>query len=475
MSVKLTTIIPVYNEEAYIDECLRSVRDAIKKNPAFDILHELIIVSDGANDSIIKKITEYKQHFINFKIINSDHKGVASARNLGLEAASGKYVTFIDADDRLCDDFYFNAYEFLNQDNDLFIFSIKRYEDGKIEYWKLNNKEYNSNSEFADEYIKNRNLLIYSNWNKFYKLSIIRDNDIKFDKSMEFGEDRLFNYNYLRYSKTIVTSSIYKNEYIKRSEVSLSTRYHKNYFNLVLKLYKEKMKCFIDLSRNTPLDYIKDFVSYDLTNEIEKSIARFAINKEEEKENIELINSICFEKPDYFEKYTDILIILGSNNCGYKVEKALEYFTYNKNIEFIVSGGNIHMNKAQTEAEYMSKMLIENGVPKDKVHIENLATNTFENLKYSFLILKELHDNKVIKDYKKIGILTSGFHLKRVKTLVKKHFREYLDYTLFYRAFGPIVKLDNWYKSDEGKAIVKNEIRKNIYEDFDEYKKFLYS
>ena len=475
MNIKLTTIIPVFNEEEYIDECLRSVRDAINKNSAFDIFHELIIVSDGASDSVISHIDKYRNDFKNFKIINSEHKGVASARNLGLKEANGKYVTFIDADDRLCDDFYLKCYELLDREEDLFIFSIKRHENGKIEHWKVNDKKYNSNSEFADDYIINRNLLIYSNWNKFYKLSIIRDNDIRFDDNMEFGEDRLFNYEYLRYTKSIVTSSIFKNEYIKRSEVSLSTKYHKNYFNLILKLHKEKMKCFIDLSSKASLDEIKDFVAYDLTNEIEKSIDRFAVNKEEEIENIDLINSICFEQPDDFENDIGIIIILGSNNCGYKVERALELCKDKSSIDFIVSGGNMHMNKIQTEAEFMANMLICNGIAKDKVHVENLARNTFENLKNSFLISKGLLNKNESENYKRIGILTSGFHLKRTKTLVKKYFSDYLDRCLYYRAFGPIVKLDNWYKSNEGKSIVKDEIRKNIYEDFDEYKKFLYS
>ena len=474
MNIKLSTIIPVFNEEAYIDECMNSVRDAIKKNPAFDILHELIIVSDGASDSVLSRIAKYEQDFKNFKIINSEHRGVAATRNLGLKEASGKYVTFIDADDRLCDDFYLKSYELLDQDEDLFIFSIKRYEGDKLEYWKVNDKIYNSNVEFADDYIRNRNLLIYSNWNKFYKLGIIRDNNIKFDESIEFGEDRLFNYEYLRHVKTIITSSIFKNEYIKRSEASLSTRYHKNYFSLILKLHKEKMKCFIDLSSEASLDEIKDFVSYDLTNEIDKAIARFALNKEEEKENIDLINSICFEKPDEYKDDLGIIIILGSNNCGYKVEKALELCENKNDVDYIVSGGNMHMNKTQTEAEFMADMLTSHGIPKDKVHIENLATNTFDNLEYSFVIAKELINKNELEN-KKIGILTSGFHLKRTKALVRKYFREYLDCTSYYRAFGPIVQLDNWYKSDEGKTIIYNEIRKNIYEDFDEYKKFLYS
>ena len=343
MSIKLTTIIPIYKEEKYIYECLDSVHSAIEKVKAFDDLHELIIVSDGADDNVIKNLHEYDKRFKNYKIIKSEHKGVATARNLGINEAKGKYITFIDADDRLCEDFFSKTIDLLDLDKGLFIFSIKRYEDDKIIDWKIEDKIYDSNSDFADEYIKTRRALIYPNWNKFYKTSIIHDNNIKFDESMEFGEDRLFNYEYLRHCETIVTSSIFKNEYIKRTDHSLSTKYFKNYFNLAIKLHKEKMKCFIDLSKNVSIDEIKNFVGYDITNEIDKTIARFDDNKQEEIENIGLINSL------------------------------------------------------------------------------------------------------------------------------------YLAKCLSYGEFGSKVKLDTWYKTEESKKIVYNEIRKNIYEDFDDYKKFIYS
>ena len=381
----------------------------------------------------------------------------------------------MDADDRLCEDFFYKTIDLLDLDKDLYIFSIKRYEDDKVIDWQIDDKNYDSNHEFADNYIKTRKALIYPNWNKFYKSSIIRDNNIKFDESIEFGEDRLFNYDYLRHCETIVTSSIFKNEYIKRTDNSLSTKYHKDFFNMAIKLHKEKMKCFIDLSNNAPIDEIKNFVGYDITNEIDKAIDRFDDNKQEEIENIGLINSACFEDPDIVDNNIRLFIILGSNNCGYKVEKALKLCTDKANTHFIVSGGNMHMNKKQTEAEFMADMLINNDVPKENVHMENISINTYENFKYSFEMIEDLFKNDDLIKYKKIGVITSAFHLKRSKTIVKKYFSSYLDDCLFYRAFGPKVKLDTWYKTEEGKKIVYNEIRKNIYEDYDDYKKFIYS
>lgn len=91
--MKVSIIIPVFNVEQYIEECLCSV---IKLN----LDYELIIVNDGSTDSSLAKINEFSSVFTgSLKIINKDNGGQSSARNVGIEKSTGDYLFFLDSDD----------------------------------------------------------------------------------------------------------------------------------------------------------------------------------------------------------------------------------------------------------------------------------------------------------------------------------------------------------------------------------------
>ena len=475
MSTKISIIIPIYKEEEYIEECLSSLADEIKNSDVQNNQCEIIVVSDGASENAINRVKKCENLFDNFKLLKMEHKGAGAARNLGIKEANGEYLAFIDADDKMSEGFLKNCIELLDKEKDLYIFGLKRIEDDKVEYWKVKDKEYNHSYEFADEYIKNGHLLVYSNCNKIYKTKIIKENSIKFDEQIHFGEDRLFNYDYLRHCNTIMTSSIIKHDYIKRNTISQSTKHYDNYFSIALRLHKEKIKCFVDLSKNVSADEISNFASEDLIKEIEKTFERFELHKDEEEENVRLINEVVFEKTDSMSDEVGVVIILGSRNCGYKVEKALELGKGKPYINYIASGGNKHISDKMTEAEYMAKVLEENGIAKENVYIENLAKNTKENLEYSYELAKKVLDKKELQSHKKIGVLTSGFHLKRTKLIANKCFENYANDSLFFSAFGQIVTLNGWYKSTDGKNLVYSEIKKNMSNSYEVFKESMYS
>lgn len=472
MDKKLTIIIPIYNEENYIDDCLNSVLENIKDSGFDDSQYEVIVVSDGTKDTAIDKILMYENKFKSFKLIKNDHKGAGAARNVGLNEANGKYVSFIDADDKLSDGFLKNSIHLLDNNKDLYIFGLKRIEGEKIEYWTVEDNEYGIH-DFADEYIKNGHLLVYSNCNKLYKTKIIKNNNIKFDESLSFGEDRLFNYDYLKHTSSILTSKIIKHDYIKRSEFSQSNKHYDSYFNIILKLYKEKIKCFISLKKNATDDEVKDFASRNLIAEIDSTIERFKIHQNEEKENLEIINNLFYEKDDVMNDDIGIFIILGSNNCFYKVDKALELCKNKPYMNFIVSGGNLHKCKTMTEAEFMAKYLQDKGINKDKIFVENKAKNTSENFTYSSQIVKDILKNNNKKN--KIGIVTSDFHMKRTKYIAKEFFTEFYDDLYYFNALGPAVNKNTWNNSEFGKNILYTEIKKIIYYEFNKYLEFINS
>lgn len=92
-AVKVSVIIPVYNSEAYLKECLESVIHQTLQNI------EIICVDDGSTDASMNILQEYVQKDERFKILEQRHLGGGAARNLGLKVAEGEYLSFLDSDD----------------------------------------------------------------------------------------------------------------------------------------------------------------------------------------------------------------------------------------------------------------------------------------------------------------------------------------------------------------------------------------
>ena len=134
LTVKLSIIIPIYKEDEYIDECISSVLNEIKKSKANSDFYEIIIVSDGASINALNKISKYEHSFANFKLIKAEHRGAAAARNLGINEAKGEYIAFVDADDRMAEGFLCVCNKLIEQNKDLYIYGLRRIEGDKKVY-----------------------------------------------------------------------------------------------------------------------------------------------------------------------------------------------------------------------------------------------------------------------------------------------------------------------------------------------------
>ena len=103
---KVSVIIPVYNVEEYIRECLTSVVNQTLK----DI--EIIVVNDGTEDQSIERIKDIITNDIRIKLINKENGGLSSARNVGITNACSEYLLFLDSDDYLTLDALDELYSF---------------------------------------------------------------------------------------------------------------------------------------------------------------------------------------------------------------------------------------------------------------------------------------------------------------------------------------------------------------------------
>lgn len=123
--MKLSVIIPVYNTEKYIEKCL----DSIAKQTMKDL--EIIVVNDGSKDNSEGVINQWMENNkdIDIKCFKKENGGLSSARNFGVEKASGKYISFVDSDDYLEKDLYKNLEQYMDQDIDLIKFKMATYND----------------------------------------------------------------------------------------------------------------------------------------------------------------------------------------------------------------------------------------------------------------------------------------------------------------------------------------------------------
>lgn len=90
----LSIIVPVYNVEIYLDECIKSLLDV-----SLEKKYEIILVNDGSKDNSPIICDRYANNYSNIKVIHQENQGLSMARNNGVENASGKFITFIDSDD----------------------------------------------------------------------------------------------------------------------------------------------------------------------------------------------------------------------------------------------------------------------------------------------------------------------------------------------------------------------------------------
>ena len=117
---KISVIIPVYNTEKYVEKCLESLAKQEMKD------FEVIIVNDGSTDNSENVIKNYMQSSkLNIKYLEKENGGLASARNYGVEKASGKYISFLDSDDYLEKNLFSELEKYIDKDIDLIKFKMK--------------------------------------------------------------------------------------------------------------------------------------------------------------------------------------------------------------------------------------------------------------------------------------------------------------------------------------------------------------
>lgn len=212
MNNLVSIVIPIYNVEEFLEKCLNSIKKQSYNN------FEAILIDDGSKDkskTICQKFTEQDDRF---KYIYQKNAGVSTARNNGIQNATGEFITFVDGDDYLDKN---HIEEMVNglKKSDLVISGRKNIIGNIVEESFTADSTLTLTQKELVDYILKKGLVYSFPWNKMYKMQILKENYIDFDHNLDYGEDLVFNMQYalLIQKSTLITGSTYNYVYRKDS------------------------------------------------------------------------------------------------------------------------------------------------------------------------------------------------------------------------------------------------------------------
>lgn len=259
---EVSVIVPVYNAEKYLKECISSIQNQSLKNV------EIICVDDDSRDNSLKLLKEFASKDSRISIIKNQHGGAGAARNAGLQKAQGNYIIFLDADDYFAPDMLKTMQKNCMENNaDFCVCRSKRFETSIHEAypidWTIDTKLLPNNaSVFSPEDIKNDifRVVIGWAWDKMYKKSFIDQHQIFFQEQASTN-DMLFTFSTLIMAKKISIC----NEYFVFQRIGNPAS--------VSNSREKSWKCFVEALRAVKkmliqnkkmLRFEKDFISYCL-------------------------------------------------------------------------------------------------------------------------------------------------------------------------------------------------------------------
>lgn len=221
----ISVIVPVYNSVKSLRHCVQAIENQTYPN------WELILVDDGSSDGSAELCDKLAAENAGIQVIHKPNGGVSSARNAGIDAAKGEYITFCDSDDYLEPDYLENLVHTAKSNPDC----------GHI--WCCFQTVSSDNQKNATpNYVSDKDVLFFTisdytklhelwldtaPWNKLYQAGLIKEKSIRFPKDLSLGEDWLFNMRYLDAASNkkvaVITKPLYN--YVRGNVASLDSKY----------------------------------------------------------------------------------------------------------------------------------------------------------------------------------------------------------------------------------------------------------
>ena len=338
--MKISVIVPVYNVENYLKQCLDSIIAQQYTNL------EIILVDDGSTDSSGKICDDYRTVDCRIKVIHQNNAGVSGARNTGMDEATGEYITFVDSDDWLEPEMYQRMVHVIDDLSPSDVVMCDYYHvgaGGKTEMPRdIKGGVFDKKEIIAQFY---PTLLVTEDFGGIPVLSacvclikkeILINYKIYFDPSLKFGEDYLFTPSYMVHINSFF--------YLK-GEFYYNYRQHQ--LSRSRKFQREWWENFIDLN-NKLVVLLKDNTQFDFTRQLKLQLIHSAflsldrIYRDDTftgSEKLKEIKNILHDSnlSNVFKNFKFRTERQGIKIVGYamKNKMALMYFAYRKLISFL--------------------------------------------------------------------------------------------------------------------------------------------
>lgn len=268
--IKVTIIIPVYNVEKYINECV----DSIIQQSYYNL--EILLIDDGSTDNSLKILKQYSHKDTRIKILTQKNKGAAIARNFGLSIATGKYVIFLDSDDYFETTLIKKSVDKAEEFNaDIVIFKAKAFDNNTGQTSALNDR-ISKLHKYQEKIFSYKdmpedifNSFLIAPWNKLYLKEFLEKHKFQF-QNVKRSNDLLFT------SKTLVAAEkiILLNEVLVNYRVGLTKNLQSGNDKTPLEFYKAlvALKNYLeeqDLYQDIYKSYIKmalEVIFYNLNS-----------------------------------------------------------------------------------------------------------------------------------------------------------------------------------------------------------------
>ena len=224
--VTLSIIVPVYNIEAFLPESLDSLAKV-----QFDDPYEIIVIDDGSSDGSLAILRAWEETHKQLRVITGPNGGVSRARNAGLDAAKGKYITFVDGDDTVEPGFFQIAVNEMEengwdmvQGNARFIKDNKLFRvqpgsdglpDGRLETEK--------SEDLMEWFFGNCEILMLCVWGKVYRRELLED--IRFIPDIRIAEDQKFVFDVLKKTPKTLLLDVDACNYVVHETSALNSSY----------------------------------------------------------------------------------------------------------------------------------------------------------------------------------------------------------------------------------------------------------
>lgn len=233
MSDLVSVVVPVYNTEQVLERCLSSLVNQSYKQI------EILLIDDGSTDNSGTICDEYAKKDSRVKAFHSVNLGAAHARNVGVDKAKGRYITFVDSDDYIEDKMIESLMDDIAMnDSDLSVSSLTEEDDSECFCISIEEENKEKILFLSQKY------LIFGPTQKMYKTEIAKKT--KFPEDVRYGEDLLFNIEYLKKIKSVS----YQNKcfyHYCRNNNGLSTKNRWDMFDNDMFLHKALLEWYVDI------------------------------------------------------------------------------------------------------------------------------------------------------------------------------------------------------------------------------------